>query len=169
MASSYLKYLGFFVGVMFLQFVFTNNFILFGVGFNFVYIAFILLLPVEISAMLLLLLAFLTGLSVDVMGNTLGIHASASVFIAFMRTYILKLFTPRGGYDQGFKLNLFYTGWQWFFSYVFVSAFLHHLFLFVFENLNSSYWIEAIIKAFFSAIIFLFMVLMGQLLFADRR
>ena len=51
----------------------------------FVYILFILMLPTSCNKLLLIFLAFLSGLCVDVFSNTLGFHTFAATLIGFMR------------------------------------------------------------------------------------
>ncbi len=55
-----------------------------------IYILFVLTLPIHLSRNLTLLLAFLLGLVIDMFSNTMGIHTFTSVFIAFLRTPILR-------------------------------------------------------------------------------
>ncbi|HFB99468.1 MAG TPA: hypothetical protein ENJ53_01560, partial [Phaeodactylibacter sp.] len=61
--------------------------------FNYVHVIvfplFILLLPIKISDPVLILLGFLIGITVDMFYQSWGVHASAAVFIAFMRPMIL--------------------------------------------------------------------------------
>src|SRR6188768_1775689 len=65
----------------------------------YIYILFILLLPVEIPNWLLLVLALFTGLVIDAFGNSGGMHAAATVFMAFARPGMLRLIAPRDGYE----------------------------------------------------------------------
>lgn len=61
----------------------------------FVYPLFILLLPVRIPKTLLLLLSFITGLTIDIFSDTMGMHAAATVFLGYLRPAILKLLYTR--------------------------------------------------------------------------
>ena len=54
-------------------------------------------------------------------------HAAASVFLGFMRPYIIKL-APRDGYDSDAVISLKQMGILWMVYYLFISIFLHHLF-----------------------------------------
>jgi len=58
----------------------------------YIYILFILLLPANTNRSLLLIIAFFTGLTVDFFAHTLGLHAAASVFIAYLRPGTIRLF-----------------------------------------------------------------------------
>ena len=72
-----------------IQVVVFQNFNLSEWGFGFVYIAFILFLPIETPVILLLLLAFLQGITLDVFYNTLGLHTFTIVFLAYLRGYFI--------------------------------------------------------------------------------
>lgn len=65
----------------------------------FLYIMFILMLPVNINKVLLLFIAFLTGLTIDIFSGTPGMHASACLVLAFIRPGFLNLIAPREGYE----------------------------------------------------------------------
>src|SRR4051794_18791696 len=86
---------------LFLHVAFLN-----GVALCFIYVAFFLMLPYQMSHVALIFIAFGMGFTVDVFYNTNGIHAAASVFIAFLRPYIINFLTPRGGYDEGMEMSI---------------------------------------------------------------
>ena len=56
-----------------------------------IYILFILSLPVRFPRGVVLILAFLLGLTIDIFNNTIGIHAFATVFAAFIRPTIINM------------------------------------------------------------------------------
>ena len=56
-----------------------------------IYILFILSLPVRFPRGVVLILAFLLGLTIDIFNNTMGIHAFATVFAAFIRPTIINM------------------------------------------------------------------------------
>ena len=56
-----------------------------------VYVLFILMLPFEISGFWLLSFAFMMGLTVDFFQHTPGMHAAASVMLAFLRPGVIRL------------------------------------------------------------------------------
>ena len=81
------------------QVVILNNIQFSGYINPFLYIMFIMMLPVRIPKNVVLLAAFLTGLIVDVFSNTMGMHAAACVLMAYARPAVLKLMGPRDGYE----------------------------------------------------------------------
>jgi hypothetical protein len=122
-----------FVVLMALQILLMRNLVLFETGFCFVYIGFILFLPIEIDRVLLLVLAFFTGLTVDLFYDTAGVHAAATVLVGYLRPYMLKLLTPRDGYETSDNASLTSMGWRWFLTYGIVLLLIHHFTLFFLE------------------------------------
>jgi hypothetical protein len=134
-----------------------------------VYVNFILLLPFEVSSIALLLLACGYGFVVDVFYNTLGVHMSASVLLAFARLYVINLLTPRGGYDASSQLTLNYMGIQWMAIYSFILILIHHLALFFLEAWGfGSIWM-VLLKTFFTALLTFFIGLIFQFLTSNNR
>lgn len=116
-----------------------------------IYPLFILLLPFRTSPYLVLLLAFLIGLTVDMFYGTPGIHASASVFTAFLRTIVLRFLEPNGGYNLNYSPTKVRMGWGWFFRYSLILFFGHLLWYFSIENFTFFYSFTEIIKDTFSS------------------
>ena len=89
-----------FVGLVLVQALIFNNICLFGLATPFIYVYFLLVLDRDIDHNVLMLVAFLLGLTVDVFSNTPGVNAGASVLVAFMRPTLLRLFSPRDEYEN---------------------------------------------------------------------
>ncbi len=130
-----------------LQLIFIRNLVLFDVAFCFVYVSFILLLPFETDTVLLLLLSLGTGLIVDSFYDTFGIHAAACVLIGYLRPWVLRIITPRGGYEQNIRISIQYMGREWFFMYSLILIGFHHLALFLIEASQWSLVPAALLKA----------------------
>ena len=122
-----------YVAFILLQVLVFKNIALFDVSFCFVYVAILLLLPVETDRILTMIIAFITGLLIDVFYNSLGIHASAMVLIAFIRNYWLSVITPQGGFDGNISPSAINMGGQWFSTYAIPLIFVHHLTMFFTE------------------------------------
>lgn len=142
-----------------------KNVVLFDKAFCFAYVAFLLLIPLEAGALMIMFLGFATGLIVDIFYDSLGIHASACVIIMFLRSYLVNLMTPRGGYDTGLVPTLRVMGWEWFSVYAYVLIFMHHLALFFIEASGFGMFFFTFSKAFFSSILTFAVVTIIQYLF----
>ena len=124
-----------FIVLILIQILFANNILLnFGEYVNiYVYQLFIMLLPVSTSWWVLLIVSFSLGISVDMFTNTLGLHASTCLLIAFLRPKILAMLAPRDGYDFNTDLNSRDLGIKWFLYYALIMTLIHNLWLFYLE------------------------------------
>jgi rod shape-determining protein MreD len=106
------------------QVLLFKRLVLFNTSFCFLYVAFILLLPIETNNVFLMVLAFLLGFTIDIFYDSLGMHALALVTVAYLRNYWLSSITPQGGYDAGSSPALT-NGVQWFLVYTVPMVFVH--------------------------------------------
>ncbi len=113
---------------------------------------FILLLPVEIPAWLLLLISFGTGIIVDIFSGTPGMHTSATVLAGFVRPYILRLIAPRDGYEPGVNPSMLIYGFRWFLLYAGLIVLIHHLALFYLEVFRVSDFIRTMLRVLLSSL-----------------
>jgi rod shape-determining protein MreD len=135
----------------------------------FLYVLFILMLPFETPRTLLLVLGFAMGITIDMFYDTQGMHAAATVFMAFCRPSILKLFSPRDGYEFGVKPTIQYLGVPWFISYAGILIVLHHLALFFIEVFHFSEIFFTSLRALTSSAATLLLVTVSQFLFYRGR
>lgn len=86
-----------------------------------IYILAILILPYSMKKTSVLLIAFLIGIVIDLVNNTMGIHAAASTFLAYLRPRLLILTSNREQIDdiQGAQKV---SDFSWFFKYTFISV-----------------------------------------------
>ncbi|MEL6393902.1 MAG: hypothetical protein AAFY36_00960 [Bacteroidota bacterium] len=82
--------------------------------FVFVYPVFILMMPLGAFEPFIILGGFLMGLTVDAAYDTLGLHAAAATFTAFMRPRVFSWFRPPKGYNPKFSPVPRDLGWSWF-------------------------------------------------------
>ncbi len=129
-----------------LQILLARNIVLFDYGFCFLYIACILLLPNETSLTWLLLIAFMTGVIVDTFYNTLGMHAAATVLMAYIRPLVVRSQIDLPGGESRIEFSLQELGTGAFFRYVFIMAFIHHSALFFIEASSLTLLIPTLIK-----------------------
>lgn len=130
-----------FIGLVLVQVLLFNNISLFGLATPFVYVYFLLVLDRDIDHNMLMLIAFFLGLVIDIFSNTPGVNAGASVLIAFIRPGILRLFSPRGEYEN-FEPGIYTLGVGAFVRYAIILVLLHHTALFfleVFSLVNVGY------------------------------
>jgi len=98
------------------------------------YILFVLLFPVKNNRMLFILLSFLLGLSIDMFLDSGGIHAAATVTIAFLRPAALKFSFGAVYEHQTVKFSTADFGQR--ITYIAILTGIHHLILFSLEIFN---------------------------------
>jgi hypothetical protein len=101
-----------------------------------IYLAFILLLPMEINPYLLLLLAVPTGMAVDLFSGMPAVGTIATVFVAFCRPAVLRLFVGRELVREGGVPNAAKLGAGKFLRYSFTLILLHSILFFSLETLT---------------------------------
>lgn len=169
MNSSSIKLIVQSVIFLLLQVVIFRNIALFDVTFCFVYVAIILLLPLEMDRIITLVIAFLIGMIIDMFYNSFGIHSSVSVILAFLRYYWGNIITPQGGYDANVSPNLTTMGIQWFSTYFLPMLFVHHFALFFIEAGGFSLFWFTLLKVIMSTFFTFLVILLIQILFFNRK
>ncbi len=133
----FLRNIGRFIILVFIQVFIFNNIHLTSFGvIPIIYIIYIIILPFETPKWLVLILAFLIGLSIDIFSDTLGLNASASVLIAFIRPAILNYLAPRDGYEIGSFPRVYYQGIIWFLKYSSSMIVIHQIVYYLLESFN---------------------------------
>lgn len=123
---------------------------LFDKAFGFFYVGFLLLLPRTLSRSYLMLIGFFSGLLVDVFTNTPGIHASASVFVLFIRNFWLNVVNDDA--QEITNLNVASLKKSGMIYFIFPLVFAHHFLIFVIENGGFHLFGMVLSKVFFSSI-----------------
>lgn len=156
-----------FVSLVLLQGLVLNHVNFLGYINPYPYILFVALFPINNNRTLFIFLAFLLGLSVDFFTDSGGIHAAASVTIAYIRPPILK-FSFGTIYDnQTIKFNQIDLGSRM--VYFSILALFHHLILFSLEVFNFSDIILILKKTLFSSIFTIILCTLFSILFSPKR
>lgn len=169
MLNSILKNIARFILLVLIQVLIVKNFELGRFINPFVYVLFILMLPFDTPKWLLLVSAFFLGVSIDMFYDTAGMHAAATVFMAYARPGVLSIFLPRGGYENGTQPTIEYLGLPWFLSYAGVLIFLHHLALFYIEVFRTSEFLSTLTRVIISSVFTLLLVVISQYLFHRKN
>ena len=152
-----------FIAYVLVQVLILNNIQLSGYLNPYIYILFILSLPYEIPNWLLLVLAFALGITVDLFSHTVGMHSSATVFMAFLRPAVLRTLEPRGGYEPDTQPSIKDYGFSWYFKYAGILVFVHHIFLFYVEVFKLSGFFHTLSRAILSVLFSLALILLIKL------
>lgn len=153
-------------GYLFLYIFMFKNIVLFDQAFCFIYLAFLLSIPIDSNRILALFVGLFTGLTVDIFSDSLGIHAAACVLMMHVRYYIIEWATPQGGYDGGVLPSSASLGLQWYMTYSFPLILIHQICLFYTEAGGASMFFFTMSKALLSTIFTLFVIVLFQYLFS---
>lgn len=154
-----LKYLIHVLCLLIIQFIIMDNIQLHSYIYINIYILAIYILPYNLKKATILIIAFLLGLLIDLGNNTMGIHAAATTFIAYLRPKLLMFTSNREHIDdiQGAQKI---SNFSWFFKYVVISTLAFNIVLilteaFTFANLGISF-----LRIIFSTIASCFFILL---------
>lgn len=152
-----------------LQVLVLNNIQFSGFINPYPYILFILLLPFDISNLALLLIGFFLGFSVDVFSNTLGMHSAATVLIAFLRPFILKMLASYDDYEYSTEPSMQVIGISKFMSFAAITCFIHHFTLFYLEAFRFSDFFYTLLRIILSTIFSMLLIFLMQYWFVKFK
>ena len=165
MITELILFISRFVILIAIQVAVLNNIQFSGFVNPFLYISFIMILPVRIPKALLLIIAFVTGLLIDVFTDTMGMHAAACILMAYVRPSLLKLMAPREGYEAESYPSVRELGFTWFLIYASALTFIHHLLLFNIEVFRFSEFFTTLFRVLLSSFATILLIMISQYLF----
>ena len=158
-----------FIALVFVQVFLLKNITLYNISTPYPYILFILLLPFETPNVVLFLLSFLLGLTVDAFYDTPGLHAAACVLLALVRVLFISVTVQKDGFDNEPEPTLSIMGFRWFLTYALILTFIHHTFLFLLEAFSFSELLFILQRVVTSVFFTVFLMLITGLLFFRKR
>lgn len=158
-----LKYAIMFVALVLVQVLIFNQVHLGGYINPFIYILFIMLLPVYTPRYLLLFAGFFLGLSIDVFSNSLGMHAAATVFIAYIRPFVIRSISNREEDRHEFP-GLKQNSFSWFLYYAVIMVFSHHIIFFYLEFFTFTHFLTTLLRVVLSSLFSVFIIVLSQFL-----
>jgi hypothetical protein len=129
----------------------------------YIYVLFIILLPLSTPRYATLILAFLLGLVIDIFSNSLGVHSAATVFVAYVRPLVIRLISPRED-DRSDYPGLNQNKLSWFINYVFIIVFLHHAMLFYLEVYTFANFFNTLYRVILSSLFSIIVIVLSQFL-----
>ena len=140
--SDLIKHIVRWLFLIFLQISIFNNIELGGLFNPFIYVFVVLVFPLGMPRSLLLILGFITGLTIDIFSNTGGLHAAATTLLAFIRPWWMGITIPRSNYDELQNIRIKDVEFGQFVTYTSLLVAVHHLTLFWAESLSwSDFWL----------------------------
>ncbi|MFD2563988.1 rod shape-determining protein MreD [Aquimarina rubra] len=166
MNNSVLLYIGRFLSLVLVQVFILNHINFLGYLNPYIYIIFILLAPININKSLFLFLSFILGLTIDMFGDSGGVHAAASIVIAYLRPVVLRSVFGLSYEFQTVKLSKVGFGQR--LAYVTLMVFTHHIILFSLEIFNFSHILLIAKKSLFSSLFSIIVIMLVLVLFRRK-
>jgi len=154
--------------LLFVQIFLLRSLSFYNLSTPFIYILFILVLPFRIPNLLLYLIAFGTGLTIDAFYDTLGVHTTACVALALVRILFISVSLNRDSIDEP-EPSLGNMGLKWFSIYAVLCILTHHLFVFFLEAFKLTELAYTLGRCLLSAVFTLFIVLLAEFIFHNRK
>lgn len=133
------------------------------------YFVLILWLPFKITRINLLLLAFLIGSLVDWFFKTPGLHAAASLLIAYLRPFLINLLLPKEATEWGNEEPSTKTmGSVPYLIYIVLLTLFHHTYLIFLEWLQFGSFLYFVGKLLGTGIVSLLLILIADLFFSRK-
>lgn len=120
-----------FIILLALQIVIFNNINFYGYLNPYPYVLFILLFPINGNRLSLLISSFTIGLILDMFLNSGGVHATASLCLAYLRPTLFKFYFGLSYEYQTIKIADKITSER--VVFLILSIIIHHFILFLFE------------------------------------
>jgi len=157
------KYLLSFVFFVLVQVLVLNNLQLGWYLNPFIYVGFIIALPLETPGWLTLVIGFLLGYCIDFFSDTPGMHTTATTFIAFLRPLLNNATIPRDNFQPNTQPSAAVFGYPWFIKYAMIIVFSHHFLLFFIEAFSFKYFHIVLLKTLVSGTFTMLLLLITQL------
>jgi rod shape-determining protein MreD len=150
-----------FIGLVLIQVLVLNHIQFSGFVNPYIYILFVLLLPLSSRHYTVLILGFLMGFTIDIFSNSLGVHSFATVLIAYLRPLVIRAISDREE-DMSEFPGLKQNGLGWFIKYVMIMVLIHHIVLFYIEVFTFVNFLTTLIRALLSSAFSIFVIVLSQ-------
>ncbi|MDE6379841.1 MAG: rod shape-determining protein MreD [Muribaculaceae bacterium] len=160
MNKSFFSYILLFVILVLVQALLMNHIVLFSSAVCFIFIYFLIKLPISLSANLGLTLGFLLGLSVDMLSDTPGLNALCCTVLASLRRPVFFAYEQHDDKNRDVIPSIGTMGFFNFSKYVFSMSAIYCLLAFFVEFIQFTDITDILIKAG-SSTLFTFLVLLA--------
>lgn len=127
---TWIKYIGQYILLMILQVFLFDQLQFMGVCHPFIYILFLLMMPITLPHSVDMLIGAMVGLIMDVFSNSLGIHTSACILLMFLRPYLLEtILNDKDRLNEQISTRV--VGPEAMGKYLAILIIIHHLMVFI--------------------------------------
>lgn len=135
----------------------------------YLYFLFILWLPFSVSRIGLLVIGFITGMTLDYFTNTPGLHAAACILVAYVRPFVINILTPKETSEFNYREpSPRAMGWTPYLVYVLILTVFHHIYLTILQWLSFGSILHLLIKVVSTTAISMLLIITTELLFPRK-
>ena len=157
------------VVLILLQVTILSNIALWGVATPFLFLYFIMKLPVSMSPNKVMTLAFIVGLTIDMFFSTPGVYALSSVITAFMRKpYITLVLQHEDDYGNMYP-SVKSLGLAPFTVYALITSFTFSLAVFVIQSFSLYNPLSLVLKVITSTIFTYMIIMSAEYILKEKR
>ena len=158
-----------FVLLVVAQVLLVNHIRLGGYVHPYIYLIFVMLLPINMPGWQQLLLGFAMGLVIDLFMGTLGMHAGATTMMAFCRPAIIRIVSGSQKLENTREPNINHLGFPWFLRYTLSMVLVHNFTYFMLEGFSFHLVGQALLRILISVPVSTFLILMILFLFSPNN
>jgi hypothetical protein len=156
-----------FILLVIIQLPLLYKFILFNTAIGFFYLGFLIFFPFRLSPIVQLTTGFLIGLMIDVFSNTPGMHASAAVFVMFVKDYWLVFVSEDP--EEEINISIPTLGPVSSVLYALPLILVHHLIIFMVEYGRWEGVLSVLNRVFWSSLLSFATIYTVNLLIAPKK
>ncbi|HEX7906109.1 MAG TPA: rod shape-determining protein MreD [Chitinophagaceae bacterium] len=135
----------------------------------YIYYLFILWLPFSISRFSLLIIGFLTGLTLDYFSMQIGVHAAACTLIAYIRPFVIQVLAPKDSSEFNYREpSPRAMGWTPYLVYALILTIFHHFYMMLLQYLQFGDFMDFVIKVISTTGISMLLIITVELLFPRK-
>ena len=164
MSSKWINLIIIGLAVTIIQMFIANGLNFYGLFNPKIYPVFLLLLPRDIKPVFSMFIGFFYGAILDLLCNTYGFAIAASVFICFIKPYILH-FIYNKSVEEESEIGVKVQGENFIMTYLLIGLFLFHLFYFFVELGELANVFYILLKTIMSTILALILYVIFYMLF----
>jgi len=169
MNKIFITYFVMFVILVLSQALLMNHIVLFDCAVCFIFIYFLIKLPLGISSNLLLTLGFFLGLSVDVLSDTVGLNSLCCTILASLKKPVFYAYEQHDDHNRDISPGISTMGWLNFSKYLISMSTIYSLMAIVLEYATFADIQPVLIKMAGSAIFTFMMILAIDSIFGKKQ
>lgn len=158
-----------FVILVVVQSLLMNYIVLFNCAVCFLFIYLLIKLPLDLPGNWLLTLAFLLGLSVDIMSDTLGLNALCCTILAMLKRPVFYAYVQHDDHVRNIEPGIITMGWLNFSKYLLSMSAIYCLLAVTIEFMSMSDPINMLIRVVGSTFFTFLMILAIDSLFYKQQ